>query len=87
MQVEGYAKLIDEHAELFAELYGALLGQAVTFDLREAFGLLIGTDEPRVGLSRWHCMHDHVGKTYRDVTPINAISGVAAWFLPSPSLW
>lgn len=31
-QVEGYAKLIDEHADLFAELFGALLGEPVTFD-------------------------------------------------------
>ncbi len=31
-QVEGYAKLIDEHADLFAELFGALLGERVTFD-------------------------------------------------------
>lgn len=31
-QVEGYARLIDEHADLFAELFAALLGQAVNFD-------------------------------------------------------
>ncbi len=31
-QVEGYAALIDEHPDLFAELFGALLGEAVTFD-------------------------------------------------------
>lgn len=31
-QVEGYASLIDEHADLFAELYGALLGRDVAFD-------------------------------------------------------
>ena len=31
-QVEGYARLIDEHADLFAELFGALLGDSVTFD-------------------------------------------------------
>ena len=31
-QVEGYARLIDEHADLFGELFGALLGQTVTFD-------------------------------------------------------
>jgi hypothetical protein len=30
--VQGYAKLIDEHAELFAELYGALLGTPIKFD-------------------------------------------------------
>lgn len=30
-QVEGYAALIDEHRELFAELYGALLGRQVKF--------------------------------------------------------
>jgi hypothetical protein len=31
-QVEGYGKLVDEHADLFAELFGALLGEQVTFD-------------------------------------------------------
>jgi hypothetical protein len=31
-QVEGYAKLIDEHADLFAELFGVLLGERVAFD-------------------------------------------------------
>jgi hypothetical protein len=31
-QVVDYAKLIEEHTELFAELYGALLGHDVTFD-------------------------------------------------------
>ena len=31
-QVEGYAALIDEHNDLFAELYGALLGKDVAFD-------------------------------------------------------
>ncbi len=31
-QVSGYARLVDEHADLFAELYGALLGENVTFD-------------------------------------------------------
>jgi hypothetical protein len=31
-QVEGYAKLIDLHADQFAELYGALLGEPVKFD-------------------------------------------------------
>lgn len=31
-QVDGYAKLVDEHAELFAELFGALLGEPVMFD-------------------------------------------------------
>lgn len=31
-QVEGYAALIDEHADLFADLFGALLGEPVTFD-------------------------------------------------------
>lgn len=31
-QATGYAALIDAHAELFAELYGALLGESVTFD-------------------------------------------------------
>lgn len=31
-QVNGYAKLIDEHADLFAELFGALLGESITFD-------------------------------------------------------
>jgi hypothetical protein len=31
-QVERYAPLIDEHADLFAELFGALLGEPVTFD-------------------------------------------------------
>lgn len=31
-QVEGYGLLIDEHAELFAKLYSALLGRAVVFD-------------------------------------------------------
>ena len=28
---QGYAKLIDEHADLFAELFSALLGEQVTF--------------------------------------------------------
>jgi hypothetical protein len=31
-QVTGYAALIDAHAHLFAELYGALLGERVVFD-------------------------------------------------------
>lgn len=31
-QVEGYAALIDEHADAFAELFGALLGETVRFD-------------------------------------------------------
>jgi hypothetical protein len=31
-QVEGYAKLIDEHADLFAELFSSLLGEDVRFD-------------------------------------------------------
>lgn len=31
-QVEGYSVLIDEHAELFAKLFGALLGETVRFD-------------------------------------------------------
>jgi hypothetical protein len=31
-QVEGYASLIDEHAELHAKLYSALLGRNVVFD-------------------------------------------------------
>lgn len=31
-QVERYAALVDEHAELFAELYGALLGETIEFD-------------------------------------------------------
>jgi len=30
-QVEGYAKIIDGHAVLFEELYGALLGRPVAF--------------------------------------------------------
>lgn len=28
-QVDGYSKLVDEHAGLFGELYGALLGEPV----------------------------------------------------------
>ncbi len=31
-QVEGYARLVDEHADLFKGLFGALLGHDVTFD-------------------------------------------------------
>jgi hypothetical protein len=31
-QVRGYAALIDAHSDLFAELYGALLGERVVFD-------------------------------------------------------
>lgn len=31
-QVEGYSTLMNEHAELFMELYGALLGERVRFD-------------------------------------------------------
>ena len=31
-QVDAYAKLVDEHGDLFAELFGALLGEPVTFD-------------------------------------------------------
>jgi hypothetical protein len=31
-QVEGYAALVDAHAELFAQLFGALLGEGVPFD-------------------------------------------------------
>jgi hypothetical protein len=31
-QVEGYARLIDDHADLFEELFGALLGEKVKFD-------------------------------------------------------
>lgn len=31
-QVEGYAGLIDEHAEHFARLYGTLLGEEILFD-------------------------------------------------------
>lgn len=31
-QVEGYSVLVDEHRGLFAELFGALLGEPVTFD-------------------------------------------------------
>jgi hypothetical protein len=30
-QIEGYAALVDLHADLFAKLYGAILGQAVSF--------------------------------------------------------
>jgi hypothetical protein len=30
-QLEGYSKLIDEHAGVFAELFGALLGEPVQF--------------------------------------------------------
>ena len=32
VQVEGYARIIDEHARLFEELYGALLGRPVEFN-------------------------------------------------------
>ena len=31
-QVEGYSVLVDEHADLFAEFFGALLGEDVRFD-------------------------------------------------------
>lgn len=31
-QVEGYAALLDEHADVFAKLFGALLGESVRFD-------------------------------------------------------
>jgi hypothetical protein len=31
-QVEGYSVLVDEHADLFAELFGALLGEDVRFE-------------------------------------------------------
>jgi hypothetical protein len=31
-QVEGYAQLIDEHADLFEELFGAILGERIRFD-------------------------------------------------------
>jgi hypothetical protein len=31
-QVEGYSALVDEHADLFAEFYGALLGEEIRFD-------------------------------------------------------
>jgi hypothetical protein len=31
-QVEGYARLVDLHADLFARLFAALLGEPVTFD-------------------------------------------------------
>jgi hypothetical protein len=31
-QVNGYAQLIDEHADLFSDLFAALLGEPVTFD-------------------------------------------------------
>ncbi|MEI9937861.1 MAG: hypothetical protein WDO69_11640 [Pseudomonadota bacterium] len=31
-QIEGYAALIDLHADLFAELFSALLGEAIAFD-------------------------------------------------------
>ena len=31
-QVHGYAKLVDLHADLFAQLYSALLGERVAFD-------------------------------------------------------
>lgn len=31
-QVEGYAKLLDLHADRFAELFGALLGEDISFD-------------------------------------------------------
>lgn len=31
-QVDGYAKLIDQHSDLFAELFAVLLGEPVTFD-------------------------------------------------------
>ena len=31
-QVEGYAALVDAHADVFAELFGALLGEDVRFD-------------------------------------------------------
>lgn len=31
-QVEDYSELIDEHAEAFAELFGAVLGEAIQFD-------------------------------------------------------
>lgn len=31
-QVTGYATLIDRHAELFAALYSALLGEEIRFD-------------------------------------------------------
>ena len=33
-QVEGYSAIVDEHADLFAEFYGALLGEEVRFDGR-----------------------------------------------------
>lgn len=32
-QVQSYAALVDEHAELFAELFSALLGEVVRFDV------------------------------------------------------
>lgn len=31
-QVNSYARLIDDHADLFAELFGALLGERIAFD-------------------------------------------------------
>lgn len=31
-QIGGYSKLVDEHADLFAELFGALLAEPVMFD-------------------------------------------------------
>lgn len=31
-QVDGYARLVDEHADLFAELFGAVLGEDISFD-------------------------------------------------------
>jgi hypothetical protein len=31
-QVDGYSALVDEHADLFAEFFGALLGEEVRFD-------------------------------------------------------
>jgi hypothetical protein len=31
-QVEGYSALLDAHADLFAELFGALLGEDIRFD-------------------------------------------------------
>jgi hypothetical protein len=31
-QVSGYSELVDEHADSFAELFGALLGEDVRFD-------------------------------------------------------
>lgn len=31
-QVDSYSRLMDKHAELFGELYGAIIGETITFD-------------------------------------------------------